>query len=205
YGIALRFASPMVAAAVTLLAVVWSFPNYFAGLPSWYNLFFATVGTLAIIRYIETQRRRWLFIAGLCGGFSFLAKVSGIYYIGAALPFLLYREQVLSGDQNRYSKPRLSYFFAFKVLGYAAFIGAVTALLRSRLGLTEIIDLLLPTASICGVLTWTEWKTDGQGRFGPRFRRLASEIVPLSLGVVIPVLVILLPYIVISFMGDFYR
>ncbi|PYS48602.1 MAG: hypothetical protein DMG13_25230 [Acidobacteria bacterium] len=56
YGIALRFASPVIAAAVTLLAVVWSVPNYFTGLPSWYNLFFATAGTFAIIRHVETRR-----------------------------------------------------------------------------------------------------------------------------------------------------
>src|SRR5215831_14141689 len=45
YAIALRFASPWLAAAITLLGVVWSVPNYFAGLPSWYNLFFAVLGT----------------------------------------------------------------------------------------------------------------------------------------------------------------
>src|SRR5262249_3659035 len=44
YSIALRFASPAIAAAVTLLGVVWSVPNYYAGMPSWYNLFFATFG-----------------------------------------------------------------------------------------------------------------------------------------------------------------
>src|SRR5439155_19314010 len=33
YAIALRFATPIIAGAVTLVAVVWSVPNYFAGLP----------------------------------------------------------------------------------------------------------------------------------------------------------------------------
>src|SRR4029079_12822922 len=35
YAIALRFTGPAMAALVTLVSVVWSVPNYFAGLPSW--------------------------------------------------------------------------------------------------------------------------------------------------------------------------
>ena len=42
-------------------ALVWSVPNYPASLPSWFNLFFATFGTLALLRGLETGRRRWLF------------------------------------------------------------------------------------------------------------------------------------------------
>src|SRR5437867_724559 len=77
YFLALRCASSLSAGAGTLLGVVWSLPNYFAGLPSWYNLFFAVFGTLAFIRHVETGRGTWLFVAGLCGGVSFLAKLVG--------------------------------------------------------------------------------------------------------------------------------
>jgi hypothetical protein len=42
YWIARRFVRPLAAAGVTLAAVAWSLPNYFAAMPSWYNLFFAT-------------------------------------------------------------------------------------------------------------------------------------------------------------------
>src|SRR5437867_9252682 len=132
YGIALRFAPPLIAGAVTLLGVVWSVPNYFAGLPSWYNLFFATFGTLALIRHIETDQFKWLFIAGLCGGLSFLAKVSGLYYMVAVFLFLTYREQVLSNRGTRDSKPGFS-FFILKGFIYLAFLGAVVALIHSRL------------------------------------------------------------------------
>ncbi|HUB28036.1 MAG TPA: hypothetical protein VL967_00005, partial [Terracidiphilus sp.] len=38
YYIALRFTSPLGAGLTTLLAVSWSFPNYPAAMPSWYNL-----------------------------------------------------------------------------------------------------------------------------------------------------------------------
>src|SRR5437867_12948255 len=132
YAIALRFASPLIAGTVTLLGVVWSVPNYFAGLPSWYNLFFATFGTLALIRHIETDQFKWLFIAGLCGGLSFLVKQSGLYYIAAAFLFLGYREQVLTSTGARNSKLNFS-FFILKGFIYLAFLGAVVALIHSRL------------------------------------------------------------------------
>ena len=179
---------------MTLLAVVWSVPNYFTGLPSWYNLFFATAGTFAIIRHVETRRSRWLLIAGLCGGFSITIKVAGLYYVAAALLFLMYREQVLSSDGSRLSKPYFSYFSLLKGLGYLSFFGAVTSLLWPRLGLLEAVNLLLPAASFCGVLIWTE-RMAGQASFNARLKNLASGIAPFSLGIVAPILLFLIPYI----------
>src|SRR5688572_6444325 len=58
YAIALRLAKPAVAVLIALLAVAWSVPNYFASLPSWYNLFFATFGALALFRHLEDGKRR---------------------------------------------------------------------------------------------------------------------------------------------------
>ena len=42
---AARFVPPISAALVTAVAVAWSVPNYFASMPSYYNLFLATFGT----------------------------------------------------------------------------------------------------------------------------------------------------------------
>ncbi len=72
--IAARFMPPWAAGGLTLLAVAWGPPNYTAPAPSWYNLFFATFGVAAVFRYIDGQQRRWLRLAGLFGGISFLFK-----------------------------------------------------------------------------------------------------------------------------------
>ena len=64
YYIALRFTPPVTAGMVALLAIAWSFPNYEAAMPSWYNLFFAVFGAAAILRYLEHPRTGWLFVAG---------------------------------------------------------------------------------------------------------------------------------------------
>ena len=93
YCIALRFTSALTAGLVTLLAVAWSFPNYPAAMPSWYNLFFATFGVSALLRHLEVRKARWLFVAGLCGGVSILIKVIGAYYIAGVLLFLAFLEQ----------------------------------------------------------------------------------------------------------------
>src|SRR6478609_658945 len=75
YAIARRFVPPVGAAIVAITALVWSVPNYPAALPSWFNLFFATFGTLALLRNRETGRRHWLVLAGMAGGISFLFKL----------------------------------------------------------------------------------------------------------------------------------
>jgi hypothetical protein len=100
YFLARRFVGPLGAGAATLLSVAWSVPNYPEAMPSWYNLFFATWGTLALARYAETNRKKWLWVAGMCGGFSFLAKISGLFFVAAGLLFLVFREIVLSHSGN---------------------------------------------------------------------------------------------------------
>jgi hypothetical protein len=89
--IARRFVSPLVAAALTILAVAWSLPAYPAPMPSWYNLFFATVGLWAILRFLDTSRYRWAFVAGVCAGLSMLAKISGMYFLAALLLIVVMR------------------------------------------------------------------------------------------------------------------
>src|SRR5712691_8772271 len=53
FGIARRLGPAWLAALLALLAAAWSVPNYFAGLPSWYNLFLAAFATLFLMRSIE--------------------------------------------------------------------------------------------------------------------------------------------------------
>ena len=60
--------APWAAALAVLTAVCWSVPNHPRGMPTWYTLFLATAGTAAILRYLDTRRRRWLVVAGLAAG-----------------------------------------------------------------------------------------------------------------------------------------
>ena len=97
YYIATRFVPPLIAATLVVIGTAWSLPNYPAAVPSWYNLFFATWGTAALLRYTERPSRWWVFLAGVCGGLSVLIKVSGLFFVFAAALFLVYRNQQENG------------------------------------------------------------------------------------------------------------
>ncbi|MGB5526816.1 MAG: hypothetical protein WBN79_08145, partial [Gemmatimonadota bacterium] len=53
FQVARRFLPTWLATLVVGVGVAWSVPNYPAAIPSWYNLFFATAGLLALIRYAD--------------------------------------------------------------------------------------------------------------------------------------------------------
>jgi hypothetical protein len=194
FAVASRFGPPLAAGLVTLLAVTWSLPNYFSGIPSWYNLFLATWGTLALLRHVETGRRRWLFLAGVFGGVSCLFKVIGAHFIAAALLFFLYREQVLSTPPSRVSRaPRVSGYLLFKAGGLALFLTVLFLTLRHQLADMEFLHFLVPSVAICSFLMWLELSRGG-GRFVDRFPILMRLILPFGAGVLLPVLLFLVPF-----------
>ncbi len=96
HRVARRLAPPGLGELTVLAAVGWSIPNYFESMPSWYNLFCATLGLAAIFRFIDAQHRGWLIAAGLCGACSVLCKIVGLYFIAAIYVFLAYRRQLLA-------------------------------------------------------------------------------------------------------------
>jgi hypothetical protein len=204
YELALRLASPVAAGAVTLLAIVWSLPNYFASVPSWYNLFFATFGTLALVWHVETGSRKWLFVAGLCGGLSVLAKITGVYYIAAAILFLTFREQILNNRSpvdQRYSS---SVVLVTKIVGVSLLFAGLVMLLRDRPSLMEVFHFLIPPVAICGVILYDEW----QGRDGAiiiRLRSLGTSLYPFLVGVAIPIIAFAAIYISNHSIADLYR
>ncbi len=90
YGIARRFLAPLPAGMVTFAAFAWSVPNYFAGLPSWYNLLLAIPALWCLLRCRESDRqgvrfRAWLVLFGLLAGLSTLIKISGLFLLAAGL------------------------------------------------------------------------------------------------------------------------
>lgn len=189
YYLASRFASPIVAAAVTLLCAAWSLPAYPAAMPSWYNLFFALLGAAAIFRHIETPRWWWLLLAGLCAGLSIDVKITGLYFVAAALLLFVYREQQLTGEHNQ----ELSVYRWFASLGLAAFVALLFWLMHTRLGDGEILHFILPATSIAVLLLIEEWNRPA-GDDLVRFRTLFAMAIPFLAGVLLPVLLLLIPY-----------
>jgi Dolichyl-phosphate-mannose-protein mannosyltransferase len=204
YALAVRLAPPIAAAAITLLGVVWSVPNYFASVPSWYNLFFATYGTLALTWYVETRQGKWLFAAGLLGGMSLLVKITGVYYIAAAILFLAFREQILNNRAAEEQHAILRLFLSVKSICVFVFLVGLLTILQWRPTLMQVFHFVIPQVAICGVLLWAEWR-GGTGSLVTRVKTLCGLLVPFIIGTAIPVILFMVPYVLNAAVADLYR
>jgi hypothetical protein len=190
YFIARRFAAPLAAGALTLLAVAWSVPNYAEAMPSWYNLYFATWGVLALLRYTETKRNKWLWIAGLCGGLSFLVKISGLYFIAAGLLFFVFHEQsVARNSAANAGRGGISYPL-FATGGLTLFLTLLTSLIAQRPTAGEFFQFVLPSGCLVAFLLWEAWRLPWGSSAG-RFGHLFGEALPFLAGALAPVIVFL--------------
>jgi hypothetical protein len=186
YAIARRFVPPIGAALVAVTALVWSVPNYPASVPSWFNLFFATFGTLALLRGLETEKRHWLVLAGVAGGISFLFKLSGVFYLlggGIALVATSFRGQTNGAAVT--SRPRSGAAVAAVILLVPMVLLAVPI---SRAGIPEMVRFLLPLGLIVVTLIWREWTYGGEAALA-RARALFATVGPFALGALLPVAV----------------
>jgi len=199
YYIASRFGAPWVAASFTLLAVAWSVPNYTTAMPSWYNLFFATFGLAALFRHFETRQHRWLFVAGLCGGISFLFKLSGLYYVAGSLLFLL----VAEGKGNaRVTRVERGGCIALAVLCVLAYEVSVFSLLRKGFHPGSFLYFFLPTLTVGAAVIWQRLQSQNRDR---EFSSVLGNLLLFGAGVAIPVLLFLIPYLRPGAIADFVR
>jgi hypothetical protein len=198
FYIASRVSRPLVAGMVTLLAVVWSVPNYPASMPSWYNLFLACFGVAALFRFIDTQRLRWLFVAGLAGGLSILVKVIGLYYVGGALLFLVFETQGSDAGSTASGSGRSAPGYRIFVTAcLAAFVVALGLLIRRALRPGEFVQFVVPGATVAAYIVYCEWRTRTGGS-ARRFRLLVQRLAPFLAGVALPVIVFVIPYVATS-------
>jgi len=194
YWVATRLVRDWIAGCVTLLAVVWSFPNYPAAVPSWYNLFFATFGLAALFGYLSRRADIFLFIAGLCGGCSFLAKSTALYYFASVFLFLLFSEQCES-EQSREAAKRRGYLYsAFAFFSILAFLMALAALIRGHGNTEQFIEFMVPSSILAIFLLHREFLPN-RGPSRERFQTLFRSVLPFSLGAIIPLVGFLIPYL----------
>lgn len=192
YAIARHFLNPLPAAGVTLVSVAWSVPNYPAAMPSWFNLFFATFGLLATVKYIRRPALRWLVVAGLAGGCSFLFKSAGLYFIAAALLFFVYREQSLARAQQGPARQSLVYL-AFLTLSLSLFVVGLFKLVFSVAEPADFLHFVFPGFAISALLLARE-RTHPRVSSLSRFWTLFKMTVPFLISAGAPVAVLLFFY-----------
>jgi hypothetical protein len=202
YYAASRFVSAPVAAALTLLAVAWGPPNYAAAMPSWYNLFFATFGLAALLRYIEVRTERWLLLAGVCGGISMLFKLPGLFFVAGVLLFLVYREQLAPSAKPVHLRANWLYpgFVITSILLYEALL---FVLLRSLANSATYFYFWVPELAIGAFLIWHEIYATGNRSH--RFHFLLRDLLLFVAGVAIPLAVFLIPYLLTGSIGLLVR
>ena len=199
YFLAARFASPWMAGLFTLLAVTWSLPIYAEPIASWYNLFLATHGLAAIARYFDGHRRGWLFVAGVCGGLSVLAKIVGICFIAAALLSLVFH-----AGRQRMAGGRPSPFGLLAAAGLAACTTIAAVIIARGVGRWGVLHLALPIGAVAAVAIARE--------LGSRRTRcleggstVGALTWPFVLGVVVVVCPYVLPFALSGSLGDLGR
>jgi len=185
FYVASRFASACAAGGVTLLALAWSVPNYPAAVPSWYNLFFATFGAAALLRYLEVHSRRWVFLAGVCAGISILAKITGLYFFAGVLLFFVFCEQGLSRECSQKSSDRARFYTTTIVSCLILFLILLFRLIHKLPELSFLTYFFVPSVALVIFLVARECagipSSDHQ-----RFSNLLDPCLPFVIGTAIP-------------------
>ncbi|HSY82666.1 MAG TPA: hypothetical protein VK807_12930 [Gemmatimonadaceae bacterium] len=173
------------AAATFVMAIVaaWSVPNRVAAMPSWYNLFLATAGAAALMKFIETRRVAWLVTAGVAGGLSVLVKLTGLAYIAAALLVLVWDERGKATTSRAYS-----WFVTVSLVGFVAALSRAVARIP---GASPQWHFVVPAAALSALLLWREWRGPPTGSIG----RLAGRTAIFGGGIAAPIVVFLVPYV----------
>lgn len=201
FYISSRFGSPYSTGAITLLAVAWSVPNYPAAMPSWYNLFFATFGAAALIRYLDRGSRRWLYVAGICGSLSILVKITGVYYITGVLLFFVFREQVSTNEENRDSSTHAHFYSTTVAVTLSAFLVLLFKMIHEIPSIRGFIFFVAPEFGLVALLLAREFSGIA-GSERERFTALLRMCIPFGVGIAIPIMLFLFPYVLSGSVHD---
>ena len=187
-----RFYLPRGIAVLTVgLGIVWSVPNYPSAIPSWYNLFFATAGILAVLQYLQAEQRQWLVVAGAAAGLSVDVKIVGLYLAAATAFYFLFHEQTAPRESGP-SRRHIAHSAAL-VLVVAAGIMAPAALIAGTNSIANWFRFILPLAIIGLVILVQERNTVTTGSV-TRFRSILSLAIPYGFGFCAPLCILLLYY-----------
>jgi hypothetical protein len=207
YYVASGFGSRLTAGLVTVLATVWSIPNYPSPVPSWYNLFFTVFGLAALSRFLETDRRRWLFVAGLCGGLSFLVKLVAVYYVAGVLLFFVFRGQCLARTTPDPDVRRSRFYSLAVCVGLVTFVAVLIRAFSVGLTVPRFIAVILPAAGVSLIVFRRAWWEIRRlpGSDAARFGALLRLAVPFLAGVALPVALFLAPVALDGGLAALYR
>ncbi|MBA63187.1 MAG: hypothetical protein CMJ76_12585 [Planctomycetaceae bacterium] len=201
YLIALRLVNPLFAGIVAVTSTVWSFPNYFAALPSWYLLMLASWTAWALIKFHETTSRRYILLAAVLSGLAILFKIVGLYLVAASL-FSIWisdldnnRKQTENTKQQTHpvakSYPRL---ISFGLAGIFTLL--VVLLIKKHLSFSTSVYFLIPVAA--SMATMLEVSKE----IRIHFKDTVMNCLIFSAVLCLPILVFIFPYMLKGHVAD---
>jgi len=192
YLIARRFAEPLQSSAIALVALAWSFPNYFAGLPSWWSLIFASLAAVFFLCFFERRRMRWLVAAGLMIGLACAFKQTGIYLVAAGYLSLMYDEQI---GRARRSQARVRWgAMHVRIALLAAIAAGLVALTHSSITTGIALRLLVPLAAL-GALVLSDEAAREESPANRAAAVLVRRLIVFTAAAGVPVCLLLLTYL----------
>ena len=197
YAVTRRQLRPLGAALATWVAITWSFPNYLAGLPSWWLLLCALLELWAMIRSVETRKPRYLVLAAGAAGVAMTMKQTGAYLVVALGLWVLYDGGAVRRDSPRPHDPdtAVRWGAGISALAFAA------VMLAPRLSGADGLYLFAPAAATALVLFFP--------KHGDPERTQAPSAVACAMlaGVVaaVPLAILLIPYGLRHHLGDLFN
>ena len=197
--IATRFVGSWVAGTVALGCLAWSFPNYFAPLPSWYILMLATWTTWALLKFHETTSRGYLLLAGAFSGISILFKIVGLYLVAASLFSIWISRSQRPDSQSAETICSQNKAHVLLGMGLAAiYILLVLLLIRQHLTISTTLYFVLPVGAAMAALI----EVSTQRRTSLRNTVVDSVLYATSL--ITPLLLFALPYVLNDTFDDLW-
>ncbi len=194
YCIASHFARPLPAAAVALVALVWAFPNYFAGLPSWWVLVFASLTVLCLLRFHHTGRLSWLFVGGLMLGFACAFKQPAVYAVAAAWLAISYYEGLDRSTRTTGSQ-RSVVALSLRIAGVSTILLGLALLIGFHARLDVWVVLVLPVVALALAVVVEEWRHGHRGDQDRSEWRLVPWTAVLAVGIATPLVPLIAPYV----------
>ncbi len=195
YSILRRFLRPIGAALGTWVALAWSFPNWFSGLPSWWLLMCALTCLWGAIRHIETERIGGLALAGFAAGVAMAFKQTGAYLFIALLLFISFesRKAIVPGWRYGRTEAVVRWTLALTSTLLAA------AILAPRMFAAEGVYLFCPIAACSAALLFPPPRGDAS----PAMALLVKRLGIAAAAAISPLAVLLVPYLLHQHLQDF--
>ena len=195
YAIARRYLPPAGAALAAWVALVWSFPNYFAGLPSWWLLICALAALWSFVRFVETRRARYLVGAGLAAGLAIVIKQTGVYLYVALILSVCWDEGLRRRDGSWWTSAERVVRWGAAVLAALA----AAAILAPRVLGADGVYLLVPVVA-CSLALCTARQQHGEPACNVS---LIAAISVATAAAALPVVCLLIPYVARHRIWDF--